>query len=147
MWKNLSHCAIQLCQNQGSISPPLSRKNTITLSNIWAIFARKQCRVTNQKVRIKIWQNFVNLQKHFGSSIFQFGSYKSHRTFQKNCNWIFKFGCFSCCHDYIFEINELDYLMQNLMLNQLAPISNTKKWKSKNLVCPFPIAFFILRPI
>ena len=37
------------------------QENTITFCNIWAIFARKQGRDTNQKIKIKIWQNFVNL--------------------------------------------------------------------------------------
>ena len=32
--------------------------------------------------------------------------------------------------------------MQNLMLNWLAPISNTKKWKTKKLACPFLITLF-----
>ena len=45
------------------LSFPLSRKNTITFCNIWAIFARKQGRTTNQRVRIKLWQNFVNSLK------------------------------------------------------------------------------------
>ena len=63
--KIFSYWAIQIFQNQGSISSLLSRKNTITISNIWAIFTRKQGRGKNQRVRIKIWQNFVNLLKHF----------------------------------------------------------------------------------
>ena len=37
-----SHLAIQIWQNQGSISSPLSRKNMITLCSIWAIFSRKR---------------------------------------------------------------------------------------------------------
>ena len=96
--KTLSHWAIQICQNQDYISSHLSGKSTIIFFNIWALFARKQGRVTNQRVRIKIWQNFVNLWKHFGSNIFQFCSYKSQSTFQKNFNWIFKFSCFSWYH-------------------------------------------------
>ena len=132
MGKNFSHYAIQICQNQGSISFPLSQKNTITFSNIWVIFARKQGRVTNQRVRIKIWPNFVNLLKNLGSNIFQFCSYRSQRTFQKNFSWIFKVGCFSWYHAYIFDKNELGYLTKNLMLNQLAPISNPKNEKAKS---------------
>ena len=41
-----------------------------------------------------------------------------------------KFRCFSCCHIYILKKKELDYLMQNLMLNRLAPISNPKNEKA-----------------
>ena len=51
--KNFSYYAIQICQNQGSISSPLSKKNTITIWNIWAIFARKQGRVTNKGLEPK----------------------------------------------------------------------------------------------
>ena len=46
---------------------------------------------------------------------------------------IFKFSCFAWCHAYIFEKNELEFLMQNLMLNQLAPILSHKKEKGKSL--------------
>ena len=68
--KNVSHWAIQICQNKVSISSPLTSKN--------------------------------------------------------------KFGCFSWYHAYIFKKNELVYLMQNLMLNQLAPTSNPKNQKVKS---------------
>ena len=49
-----SHLAIQIWQNQGSISSPLSRKNMITFCSIWAIFSRKQGIVTHTRARIKI---------------------------------------------------------------------------------------------
>ena len=51
---NFSHWAIQICQNQDSISSPLSGKNMITFWTIWAIFGKKQGGVTRQSVRIKI---------------------------------------------------------------------------------------------
>ena len=35
MGKNFSHWTFQICQNQGSLSSPLFRKNTITFCNIW----------------------------------------------------------------------------------------------------------------
>ena len=129
MGKNYSHWTIQICLNQSSICSPLSRKNTITLCNIWAIFARKQGRVTNQSVRIKIWQNFENCKIILVST---YSSYRSQRAYKKNFNWIFKFGCFSRYHAYIFEKNELDFLMLNLKLNWLAPISNPKNEKAKS---------------
>ena len=66
--------------------------------------------------------------------------HKGH--FRKILTRIFKFRCFSWFHTPIFEKNELDLLMQNLMLNQLTPISNSKNEKSKKLVCPFLIALF-----
>ena len=68
--KNVSHWAIQICQNKVSTSSPLSSKN--------------------------------------------------------------KFSCFSWYHAYIFKKNELVYLMQNLMLNQLALTSNPKNQKVKS---------------
>ena len=87
-----------------SLSPlPFPGKTQLLFCNIWAFFARKRGRVTNQRVRIKIWQNFVNLYKHFGFNIFQFCSYRSQRTFRKNFNWIFKFGCYSWYQAYVFE--------------------------------------------
>ena len=49
-----SHLAIQIWQNQGSISSPLSRKNMITFCSIWAIFSRKQGIVTHTRAGIKI---------------------------------------------------------------------------------------------
>ena len=55
--------------------------------------------------------------------------HKGH--FRKSLTQIFKFSCFSWYHAYIFEKNELDFLMQNLMLNRLAPIFNHKKEKGK----------------
>ena len=74
MGKNYSHWAIQIFQNQGTTSSPLSWKSTVTLCNIWA--------------------GFSNLADFLGTTP---------------------------------EKNELDYLMQNSMLNRLAPISNPKK--------------------
>ena len=137
MGKNFSHWTIQICQNQDFISSPLSRKNTITTSNNCSIFARKQGRVINQRVRIKNWQNFVNLFKHFGSNIFQFYSYISQRTFQKNFNSIFKFGCFSWYYAYISKKKCVSYLIQNLILERLAPVSNPKNEKAKSLYAIF----------
>ena len=151
MRKNFSHWAIQICENQGSISSPLFGKNAITLCNIWAIFARKEGEVTSQKVRIKIWQ--ILFYAHDSWSTFckkklvpTFSSFvaidhKGH--FRKILTRIFKFRCFSWFHTPIFEKNELDLLMQNLMLNQLTPISNSKNEKYKKLVCPFLIALFL----
>ena len=59
---------------------------------------------------------------------------------------IFKFGCFSRYHAYMFEENKLDFLMQNLMLNRLAPISNPKNEKEKSSYSLFQLPF-ILRTI
>ena len=44
--------------------------------------------------------------------------HKGH--FSKILNRIFKFGCFSKYHAQIFDKNEFDVLMQNVMLNRLA---------------------------
>ena len=142
MGKNFSHYAIQICQNQGSISFPLSQKNTITFSNIWAIFPRKQGRVTNQRVRIKIWQNFVNLLKNFGSNIFQFCSYRSQRTFQKNFSWIFKVGCFSWYHAYIFEKKWATLPDEEFNAESIGTNFKSQKWKCEKLKYPFLIGLF-----
>ena len=48
-------------------------------------------------------------------------------TFQKNFNWIFKFGCLSDA-----ELNP-----ESIDTN-----FKSQKWKSKNLVCPFLIVLF-----
>ena len=52
--KNFSYWAIQICQNQCFISSSLSGENAITT---WAIFSRKQGRVTSQRIRTKIWND------------------------------------------------------------------------------------------
>ena len=80
--------------------------------------------------------NFFS-KKIFGSNTFQFCSYKSKR--------IFKFSCFSWYYAYIFEIKKLNILIQNLMLNRLAPISNPKMKKQK-LRVSFLNAFFRFLP-
>ena len=71
----------------------------------------------------------------------------SKDTSQKKLTRIFKFGCFSWYHAYIFEENELNTLMQNLMLNRLTPIPNPKNEKVKSSYVLFHLLFFILRPI
>ena len=119
---------------------PLSRKNMITSCNIFPIFARKQIRVTDQRVRIKIWQNFVNLLKIFGSNIFQFSSYRSQRTFLKNFNWIFKFGCFSgTTPTWKKWVRLLD---SGFNAEAIGTNSRSQKWKSKKFVCPFLVTLF-----
>ena len=61
----------------------LSRKNVITFCYIWAIFARKQGRVTNQKVRSKIWQNFINLLNILIPTFSSFGAIDHKGHFRK----------------------------------------------------------------
>ena len=56
--------------------------------------------------------------------------HKGH--FRKVLTWILKFGYFSWYHSYIFESNKLNFLMQNLQVNRLAPISNPKNEKAKS---------------
>ena len=41
------------------------QENHDSVWNIWAILARRKDRVTNQRVRIKIWQNFCKFIKIF----------------------------------------------------------------------------------
>ena len=77
------------------------------------------------------------------STIFQFCDYRSQRTFQKKLTQIFKFGCFSWYQFDIYERNGLDFLLQNLMLNRLAPISNLKNEKAIGSYTLFYMPFFI----
>ena len=110
MRKNFTLWAIQICQNQSFISSTLSGKSKITFINIWAIFARKQGEVISQKVTIEIWQILVHLHDFWSASgkknlvpvfsSFTAIDYKEH--FRKILTGIFKFGCFSWYHDYIF---------------------------------------------
>ena len=102
MEKKFCHWAIQISEYQGSISSSLSGENTITFCNIWAIFARKQSRVTSQRVRIKIWQILFYRRNSWSTSYKQilvpifssfaakhfsiFRGYRSQRMFQKNYN-------------------------------------------------------------
>ena len=72
MWKSFSRWAIQICQNQGFNSSPLSGKNTITFCNIWAIFARKQGGVTSQRAKIEVWQNLFHQHSSFQLPIKKF---------------------------------------------------------------------------
>ena len=130
MRKNFS----QICQSQGFISSPLSGKNMITFHNIWAIFDRKQGGVTSQRVRIKIWKILFDPHNSWSTSCktnliptfssFAATDHKGH--FRKILNGIFKFGYFWL----IFEKKQ--FLMQNLMLNRLATISNPKNEKAKS---------------
>ena len=54
---------------------------------------------------------------------------------------IFKFGCISLYHVHIFdkknELELLKLLMQSLMLNRLAPVSNPENEKPKSLYAFF----------
>ena len=66
------------------------------------------------------------LLKKIVSHTFHFYSYKSQRTFQKHFNPDFQvLPLFLVSHQHIWN-NKLEILMQNLMLNPLAPISNPK---------------------
>ena len=53
-----------------------------------------------------------------------------------------KFGCFSGYHTHIFEKYMLDFLMKNLILNQLVPIK-IPKMKNKKACMPFSIFSFL----
>ena len=63
------------------------------------------------------------LCKKIGSNTFQLCGYRSQK--------IFKFGCFSWYHAYIFEKNGSDILVQNLMLNRLNRMLNFKSQNEK----------------
>ena len=132
MRSNFNHWAIQICQNQGFISSALSGKNTITFCNIWAIFAKKQGRVTNQRVRIKIWQILYyphNSWSTFCKKIlvpifFSFVAIDHKGNFNFNLDFqIWVLFLVPCLHFF-------KKIRQNLMFNQLAPISNSKNEKA-----------------
>ena len=74
-------------------------------------------------------------------SSFAAKDHKGH--FRKILTQIFKFGYFSWYHAYSFEKNKLDFLMQNLILNRLAPISNLKNEEAKSSHAPFNCSFSI----
>ena len=91
-----------------------------------------------------------NLVKHQNFSryydqccIFAAVDLKGH--FRKILTRIFKFDYFTWYHAYILEESELDFLMLNLMLNRLAPISNLKNENGKSSYALFQLPFFILR--
>ena len=113
-----------------------------TICNIWTIFAWKQEGVTSQRIGIKIWQILFHstlflvnalLKKKLITTFSSFAATDHKGHFRKVLTRILKFGCFSCYHAYIFENNKLNFLMQNLMLNRLAPISSPKNEKAKSL--------------
>ena len=77
------HWAIQICQTQGSISHPLTGKNTITFCTIWDIFSRKQGGVQESKEQNQTLTYPISLTRFFlvhillkkiGSNTFQFCS-------------------------------------------------------------------------
>ena len=110
MRKSFSRWAIKICQNQGFISSPLSGKNMTTFCNIWAIFARKNGGAGIRGLGSKFDKTyFIHT---IPVKIFQFYGYRLQRTFQKSFNLDFQAW--------------LLFLMQTLMLNHLAPISNPK---------------------
>ena len=88
-----------------------------------------------------IHTNQLTVKKILIPTFSSFGATDHKGHFKKMLTRIFKFGCFSWYHAYIFEKNKLDFLMQNLMVNLLAPISNPKNEKGKARIsfsnCPF----------
>ena len=133
MRKHFTCWAIEIYQNQGFISSPLS--------SLWPIFTGKQGEVTTQSGRIKVWQKPIlstqflstSCKKVLVPTFSSFGAIYHKGHFRKSLTQIFKFSCFAWYHAHIFEKNELDFLLQNLMLNWLAPILNYKKEKEKSL--------------
>ena len=122
-WKNHSHWAIKICQNEGSTFSPLSEKNTITFCTIQVFFGLKQGGVTSQRVGIthtipgqllvkKTW-----LQHFSVSSLATFLG--TTPTFLKKLGWISRL---------------------NLMLDQIK--FQIPKGKTKKLVFPFLTALF-----
>ena len=111
LMKNFCYWAIPICQNQGSISSPLSMKNKITFCTIWAIFGRKQAMVTSQGIRIKIWHMLFHLHNSWSTSckkvlvpaLSSFAAMGHKGYFKKVLTRIFTFGCFYWYYAYIFE--------------------------------------------
>ena len=87
------------------------------------------------------------VKKNVIPTLSSFATIDLKENFRKTLTWIFKFGCLFWYHAYIFEENKLDFLIQNLMLNRLTPISNPKKEKGKSSYALFQLLFFILRPV
>ena len=128
--KNVCCWAKEMYQNQGFISSPLS--------SLWPTFTGKQSGVLTQSGRIKVWQKPILSTQFLSSSckkilvptFSNFGAIYHKGHFRKILTQIFKFTCFSSYNAYVFEKNELVFLMKNLMLNRLAPILNDKKEKA-----------------
>ena len=102
----------------------------ITSCNIFPIFARKQIRVTDQRVRIKIWQDFVSFKKFLARAFSSFAAIGHKGHFWKILTGFSSLGAFQVPR--LHEKNELDYLIQDLMLKRLAPISDPKNEKAKS---------------
>ena len=84
--------------------------------------------VTGHRVRIKIWHILFHplgswafsSKKDLVPALSSFAAIACKGHFRKNSNKIFKFGCISRYRTHIFDKNEFK------LLNQLAPISNSK---------------------
>ena len=121
---------------------------------IWLLFAIFELFLPGNRE----WSQVKELESKFGKSYFihtipgqlpvkkfliptcsSFAAIDHKGHFKKILTRFFKFGCFSLYQAYIFEKNKWHFLMQNLMLSRLAPISNpaNENW----------LLFFILRPI
>ena len=70
-------------------------------------------------------------QKSFIPTFSSFAAISTKVHFSKILSRIFKFGCFSRYHAQVFDENMSQFLMQNLMLNRLAPIGNSKNKNQK----------------
>ena len=99
--------------------------------NIWAIFSRNRGRgVTSQRVRIKIWEILFHPHDSWSSSCkknliptfssFATTDHKGH--FRKWYPGFLSLAAFLGTTPTFLKKNVLDFFMQKLILNQLAPI-------------------------
>ena len=142
--KNFSHWAIQIFQNQASISSLISGKNTIAFYTIWAIFGRKQGGVT-----IKTWYILLHPNDSWSTSwkifvpvISSFAAIGHKEHFRKNVARIFKFCCFTWYHFYIFEKESDRFPDAEFNVEAIGTNFKSLKLKTKKLVCPFLIVRF-----
>ena len=131
---------MEICQNESSIYPLHFPGKIRILFTLFGLFlagnkAVSQFKRSQSKFDITYLTHTIPGQlpvKIFGSNTSSFAAIGRKGHFRKILTQIFKSGCFSWYHACIFEMNELYSLMHNLMLNELAPISNPNKEKPKS---------------
>ena len=101
MGKNFSHRTFQICQNQGSISSPLFRKNTVTFCNIWLFLPgnRAGWQVKGLESNLTNPNASTSCKKYLVLTFSSFAAIDHNGRIRKMLTRIFEFGCFSWYRD------------------------------------------------
>ena len=126
--------------NQGSISSFFSRKNTITICNIWAICARKQGKVTNQRVRIKFDKVVWNCWNILVPTFFSFAAIDRKGDFRKILTGFSSLAAFLGTMPTFLKKSQLPDTEVNA--ESIGTSFKSQKWESKKLVSPFLTSLF-----